>query len=72
MSDKNLLIGDTTYPHTQSTFPTELIDQLRFCANALEVINQLMRWQSIQQRCSHFTKKLLNALDVQINFLYSY
>jgi hypothetical protein len=36
MSDKNLLIGDTTYPHTPSTFPTELIDQLRFCANALE------------------------------------
>lgn len=36
MSDKNLPIGDTTYQHTPNTFPTELIDQLRFCANVLE------------------------------------
>jgi hypothetical protein len=36
MSDKNMFLGDSAYPHTPKTFPTELIDQLRFCANALE------------------------------------
>ena len=34
MSDKNLLIGDTTYPHTPA-FPKDLIGQLRFCAEEM-------------------------------------